>query len=326
MTKNLILLSANNDILYKNYKKTVENPIKTSTFNHLGLNFNSSIVSIWGLNPTPENKNMWNKTKKGDIVLFFKNNKYFSKAQVTQKIENKRIPLLLWENKLYGQSWFYLLILKNIVQLSINFNDSMPFFIEPTMPGLFSFPIIIVNEQKVNNLISIFGSLDIALNSLSNSQFYSDNKGNDQLVLELKSEKVPLDVKLKLINKFIKNREGQNLFRKNVLLNYGKKCVICGINNDDILEASHIIPVADVEISGLMENGICFCILHHKLFDNGYFSISDDYKIILSDKIKLNSILKSLTPKESFISGCKIFPSKKFLRFHRIKFGFDNHS
>ena len=54
--------------------------------------------------------------------------------------------------------------------------------------------------------------------------------------------------------------------------------------NPIALEAAHIkwhnAGGPDVEI-----NGLALCSLHHKLFDRGAFTISDDYEIMVSDRV-----------------------------------------
>jgi putative restriction endonuclease len=77
-------------------------------------------------------------------------------------------------------------------------------------------------------------------------------------------------------------------FRNRVLRAYEYRCAICGfdirIDHTPIgLEAAHIkwhtAGGPDTET-----NGIALCALHHKLFDRGAFTLSDDMKIIVSDR------------------------------------------
>lgn len=55
-------------------------------------------------------------------------------------------------------------------------------------------------------------------------------------------------------------------FRKIVLENYNYKCAICNCAEQNILEAAHIIAVADGGADNI-ENGICLCRNHHRMFD-----------------------------------------------------------
>lgn len=319
--KNIVLISVDNNDLFNNYKKTVATPLKLTSFTNIPDQFKQMTLSVWGLNPTRENKEIWNKINNDDIVIFFRKGKFFSKGIIVFTYEDVDIPRLVWQKKLYGYSWKYMIFIKNILPINIDFKSSIPFFIEPVMPSLFSYPIVLVDEKRINKLISIFGSLNSAINILSD--IGANDSLNDKNILDhLESKKIPFDAKIKIIKKLVKQRQGQNKFREIVLLNYAKKCAVCKIDHDDILEASHIIPVHKM-VSGNIENGICLCSLHHVMFDKGYFSIDDNYRIILTENVKNNETLRSITPEANLITNCKIPPSKKFLAFHRIRFGFE---
>ena len=76
-------------------------------------------------------------------------------------------------------------------------------------------------------------------------------------------------------------------FRAKILKAYEYKCAICGFdvklrNQPVALEASHIkwhqAEGPDTEV-----NGLALCSLHHKLFDRGAFTLSDQLKVLVSD-------------------------------------------
>lgn len=68
----------------------------------------------------------------------------------------------------------------------------------------------------------------------------------------------------------VKTRINQSFFRKVVLVNYGKKCAISGIDLPELLIASHIIPWASNYKERLNPaNGICLSALYDKSFDIG---------------------------------------------------------
>lgn len=77
-------------------------------------------------------------------------------------------------------------------------------------------------------------------------------------------------------------------FRNRVLRAYENRCAICGFdirmeNTPICLEAAHIkwhtAGGPDEE-----KNGLALCTLHHKLFDRGAFTFSEDMKILVSDR------------------------------------------
>jgi putative restriction endonuclease len=85
----------------------------------------------------------------------------------------------------------------------------------------------------------------------------------------------------------VKIRVNQNFFRKNILSAYSFKCCITGISVPDLLIASHIKPWAkDIKNRLNPRNGLCLNALHDKAFDKGWISLSDEYKLLVSNKLK----------------------------------------
>ena len=76
-------------------------------------------------------------------------------------------------------------------------------------------------------------------------------------------------------------RIGMEALRKKTLSNYRNCCALCDIDDERLLVTSHIARWADnPSARGLLSNTICFCTLHDKLFENGYFSIRDDISLV----------------------------------------------
>jgi len=89
-------------------------------------------------------------------------------------------------------------------------------------------------------------------------------------------------------------RKRNPAFATEVLRNYGNRCAVCGyhlqIDQQIIgLEAAHIQWHA-FDGPDTVENGLALCSLHHKLFDHGAFGLSDDYKLIVSQKVNGGSV------------------------------------
>ena len=81
-------------------------------------------------------------------------------------------------------------------------------------------------------------------------------------------------------------RRGSN-FREYVLKAYEYKCAICGfdvkLGHSPIgLEASHIKWHAAGGPNQVV-NGLTLCVLHHKLFDRGAFTLSKQLEVLVSD-------------------------------------------
>ncbi|TAJ14474.1 hypothetical protein EPO56_02145, partial [Patescibacteria group bacterium] len=93
---------------------------------------------------------------------------------------------------------------------------------------------------------------------------------------------------------FSPSRPWQAAWSRRVKDAYGYQCAVCDLALPIFLVGSHIIPVKDKEHVNKRKdpaNGICLCTIHDKAFDEGYFTISDEYKIVLSDQAKIDSVL-----------------------------------
>jgi putative restriction endonuclease len=127
--------------------------------------------------------------------------------------------------------------------------------------------------------------------------------------------------------RLIKVRVNQYLFRAAILASYDSTCCITGIKNPDLLVASHIAPWS-TEIKNRMnpQNGLCLNALHDRAFDKYLITVTPDYTIKLSRKIKNEA--KTQSVKENFIrfEGEKItlpqkfMPDEKFLVLHNEMF------
>ena len=71
-------------------------------------------------------------------------------------------------------------------------------------------------------------------------------------------------------------------FRKRVLGAYGHRCAFCGIQLN-LVDAAHIVPVADNASTDDTTNGIALCKLHHAAFDRNLLSVNESFKIELSN-------------------------------------------
>lgn len=95
-----------------------------------------------------------------------------------------------------------------------------------------------------------------------------------------------------------KVRIGQGAFRVQLTQAYQKRCSISGEKTLPVLDAAHIKPYAE---SGphRLSNGLLLRADLHRLFDKGYITITKDYKVEISKKIR-----------EEFENG------KEYYRYH----------
>ena len=166
-----------------------------------------------------------------------------------------------------------------------------------------------------------------------------DRYANDKESLFLKAEEIraklsqmPIETRLSLNAEdvegkereaVIKQRVNQASFRIMILGNYEYKCAVTGIDVQDLLVASHIVPWALDERNRLNPaNGICLSPLYDKMFDKGLFGIRDDYTIQLSAELKENRGKEYYERHIGLIENKKLrlpiehLPDKRFLAYH----------
>lgn len=76
----------------------------------------------------------------------------------------------------------------------------------------------------------------------------------------------------------VRQRVNQKFFRTAVLTSYKNVCCITGLNNPELLIASHIKPwsVSNDSEKTNPSNGLCLNALHDKAFDRGFITVTPD--------------------------------------------------
>lgn len=116
----------------------------------------------------------------------------------------------------------------------------------------------------------------------------------------------------------VKIRINQNFFRKMILTSYNNLCCITGINNIELLVASHILPWAHDEKNRLNPlNGLCLNALHDRAFDKGLISIDGSYNVIVSKKVKHKLIRQY--DRQPIKLPDRFLPDQRFLSYHRTR-------
>ncbi len=124
--------------------------------------------------------------------------------------------------------------------------------------------------------------------------------------------------------RLVKTRVNQSVFRSVVLATYNSACCITGINNPELLIASHIVPWSKDQTNRLNPmNGLCLNALHDKAFDSGLITIdADDYTIKISSKLKSKKPTESIEQYFLKLEGKsiqlpdKFLPAKELLKQH----------
>lgn len=118
------------------------------------------------------------------------------------------------------------------------------------------------------------------------------------------------------------------LFKRKIPQIYDYTCCISGFgistnfSLSNLIEACHIRPISQ-SFDDTLSNGIALCPTLHKAFDAGIFSISDNYEVLVSKKIREKDSsqnigqfdgLKIRLPKEK-----NHWPNPENLKWHRAK-------
>ncbi|QIR41772.1 HNH endonuclease (plasmid) [Tolypothrix sp. PCC 7910] len=118
-------------------------------------------------------------------------------------------------------------------------------------------------------------------------------------------------------------------FRKIVITTYNHTCAFCGLqildaNSQNIVDGSHIKPFSQF-YDDRIDNGLSLCKNHHWAFDRYWFTIDDDYTIIVADNLREDS--PNAKPMREFRGDRIILPSQKqyyprqdSLQWHREEF------
>ena len=77
----------------------------------------------------------------------------------------------------------------------------------------------------------------------------------------------------------IRHRVHQIKFREFVLDAYDRKCTLCNLQHDELLEAAHIIPDKEETGEPVVPNGLALCKIHHAAFDSNIIGVSPDYLV-----------------------------------------------
>lgn len=123
--------------------------------------------------------------------------------------------------------------------------------------------------------------------------------------------------------RIVKVRTNQAVFRTLVMANYNFCCCITGINQPELLIASHIKPWSQDNTNRLNpKNGLALNALHDKAFDKGLITITEDYRIkvspVLLKKAKTKSIKQNFVHfhNKQIMVPKKFMPDPEFLKFH----------
>lgn len=122
----------------------------------------------------------------------------------------------------------------------------------------------------------------------------------------------------------IKVRLAQGFFRRVVLAAYQERCCVSGNPIPELLVASHILPWANHPAHRVdPRNGLCLSRLHDGAFDQGLIAFDDEYRLILSKRIKEHFTNQNIYDNFAGYEGKamklpeRFYPDRSFLANHR---------
>jgi hypothetical protein len=121
----------------------------------------------------------------------------------------------------------------------------------------------------------------------------------------------------------VQQRIKQAFFRRAVLSSYRGRCCISGVSEPRLLVASHIVPWSADKSNRLNpSNGLCLSAIHDRAFDAYMFTLSDDWRVILSAPLKatkdafLREVFCSIEDKQIEMPE-RFAPEPSFVAQHR---------
>ena len=124
----------------------------------------------------------------------------------------------------------------------------------------------------------------------------------------------------------VRRRPRDPAFRKSVLDAYDSRCAVCAMSlsisgNTVALEAAHIRWHASGG-SNEIRNGLALCVLHHKLFDLGAFTLLPDLSVFVSSIVNGRGAENALgrhhrTALLAFPASIEDVPATEYLLWHQ---------
>ncbi|HKB16190.1 MAG TPA: HNH endonuclease, partial [Planctomycetota bacterium] len=74
----------------------------------------------------------------------------------------------------------------------------------------------------------------------------------------------------------VQKRGHQERFRARVLSAYARRCAVCRLRHEELLDAAHILPDGHPRGDPVVPNGLSLCKLHHGAFDSNLLGVRPD--------------------------------------------------
>lgn len=156
----------------------------------------------------------------------------------------------------------------------------------------------------------------------------------DVEVVELSDEQIDAKIRRRLLRLgrvetgtevgATRRRRGQARVRALALDNYGQRCAVCDVSDPRLLVTSHILPWAEApDARGDLSNVILLCCFQDRLFELGYWALSDELSVLRRASIESTTIRALIPTAMAFRRPASNAPGADYLRYHRLRHGFE---
>ncbi len=172
-------------------------------------------------------------------------------------------------------------------------------------------------QVLVDSLVSTwFANSELNLGDILNVDLEFDRVEEPEL------QNLDPEVKITLRKSIVRN----SFFRKLVVREYDYRCAFCKLRiirdpNQNIVDGAHIKPFSEF-LDSKIDNGLSLCKNHHWAFDLGWFSVDDNYRILvaqgLDDDSPYTRAMKDFDQELIVLpSNKRYFPRLESLKWHR---------
>lgn len=176
---------------------------------------------------------------------------------------------------------------------------------------------LLQNENYRQQLVDILLEVYFTSSDKSKSEVVEINRNFSKY--ELENAKHNNQISDKQNKTYFKKSIIRNaFFRKSVVHLYEYHCALCRIKvrssiSQNIVDGAHIKPLSIFHDNDI-NNGISLCKNHHWAFDNGLFTVDDDYRIIVAKNFIENS--PNAKPIQKFNREKLLLPKSEFQEFY----------
>lgn len=139
-------------------------------------------------------------------------------------------------------------------------------------------PIILFEKPLANLYVPVFPVYVIGV-----------DHGSRHFIIDLDDSRLRTSVDVKLdkryVERVVRQRVHQPMFRARVLSAYSKRCAVCTLKYPELLDAAHIISDSDERGLPVVTNGMAMCKIHHAAYDQNFLGVSPDYVVHINGRL-----------------------------------------